>query len=83
MNDYNKKNSNKLNTVGIIHEDTLWGSDSGGTQNKMAKVQGYKVIEKISYKAKTTTLSSEVQRLKAKTQMFYCLHLIQLMHICF
>ena len=32
----------------------------------MAKEQGYKVIEKISYKAKTTTLSSEVQRLKAK-----------------
>ena len=66
MNDFNKKNSNKLNTLGIIHEDTLWGSDSGGTQNKMAKDQGYKVIEKISYKAKTTSLSSEVQRLKAK-----------------
>ena len=32
----------------------------------MAKEQGYKVVEKISYKAKTTTLSSEVQRLKAK-----------------
>ena len=66
MNDFNKKNSNKLKTLGIIHEDTLWGSDSGGTQNKMAKDQGFKVIEKISYKAKTTTLSSEVQRLKAK-----------------
>jgi branched-chain amino acid transport system substrate-binding protein len=66
MNDFNKKNSNKLKTLGIIHEDTLWGSDSGGTQDKMAKEQGYDVIEKISYKAKTTTLSSEVQRLKAK-----------------
>ena len=66
MNDFNSKNNNKLKTVGIIHEDTLWGSDSGGTQNKMANEQGYKVIEKISYKAKTTTLSSEVQRLKAK-----------------
>ena len=40
MNDFNKKNSNKLKTLGIIHEDTLWGSDSGGTQNKMAKDQG-------------------------------------------
>ena len=66
MNDFNKKNSNKLKTLGIIHEDTLWGSDSGGTQDKMAKEEGYDVIEKISYKAKTTTLSSEVQRLKAK-----------------
>jgi len=66
MNDFNSKNDGKLKTIGIIHEDTLWGSDSGGTQNKMAKEQGYKVIEKISYKAKTTTLNSEVQRLKAK-----------------
>ncbi len=66
MNDFNSKNSGKLKTLGILHEDTLWGSDSGSTQNKMAKKQGYKVVEKIAYKAKTTTLDSEVQRLKAK-----------------
>lgn len=66
LNDFNSKNGGKLKTIGIIHEDTLWGSDSGGTQNRMAGEQGYQVIEKISYKAKTTTLSSEIQRLKAK-----------------
>ena len=66
MNDFNKKNDGVLKTVGILHEDTLWGSDSGSTQNKMAKKQKYKVVEKIAYKAKTTTLDSEVQRLKAK-----------------
>lgn len=66
LNDFNSKNGGKLKTIGIIHEDTLWGSDSGGTQNRMAAEQGYQVIEKISYKAKTTTLSSEIQRLKAK-----------------
>ncbi len=66
MEDFNRKNDNRLKTIGIIHEDTLWGSDSGGTQDKMAKQKGYEVIEKISYKAKTTTLNSEIQRLKAK-----------------
>ena len=66
INDFNSKNNNKIKTVGIIHEDTLWGSDSGGTQEKMAKQEGFEVVEKISYKAKTTTLSSEVQRLKAR-----------------
>jgi branched-chain amino acid transport system substrate-binding protein len=66
LNDFNQKNAGKLKTIGIIHEDTLWGSDSGGTQDKMAAQQGYEVVEKISYKAKTTTLNSEVQRLKAK-----------------
>jgi len=58
LNDFNSKNGGKLKTVGIIHEDTLWGSDSGGTQKRMAKEQGYEVLEKISYKAKTTTLNS-------------------------
>jgi len=66
IQDFNKKNNANLNTLGILHEDTLWGSDSGSTQNKMAKEQGYEVIEKISYKASTTTLTSEVQRLKVK-----------------
>ncbi len=66
LNDFNSKHGGKLKSVGIIHEDTLWGSDSGSTQNKMAGEQGFSVVEKISYKAKTTTLSSEVQRLKAK-----------------
>jgi branched-chain amino acid transport system substrate-binding protein len=65
INDFNSKEGN-IKTVGILHEDTLWGNDSGSTQDKMAKDQGYDVVEKISYKAKTTTLSSEVQRLKAK-----------------
>ena len=66
MEDFNNKNQGRLKTIGIIHEDTLWGSDSGGTQEKMAREKGYEVLEKISYKAKTTTLNSEVQRLKAK-----------------
>ena len=66
INDFNSKEGN-IKTVGILHEDTLWGNDSGSTQDKMAKDQGFDVVEKISYKAKTTTLSSEVQRLKAKS----------------
>ena len=66
INDFNSKEGD-IKTVGILHEDTLWGNDSGSTQDKMAKDQGFDVVEKISYKAKTTTLSSEVQRLKAKS----------------
>ena len=66
IQDFNNKNNANLNTLGILHEDSLWGSDSGSTQSKMAKEQGYDVVEKISYKASTTNLTSETQRLKAK-----------------
>lgn len=63
--DFEKKMGKKLGSVAIMHEDSLWGSDSGRVQNEMAKSKGYKVLEKIAYRAKTTSLSSEVQRLKA------------------
>ena len=63
--DFQKERNMKLESVSIFHEDTLWGSDSGRIQNEMATGKGYKVLEKIAYRAKTTSLTSEVQRLKA------------------
>ncbi len=69
--DFQKKTGKKLGSVAIMHEDTLWGADSGRVQNEMATAKGYKVLEKISYRAKTTSLTSEVQRLKsADADMF-------------
>ena len=58
--DFQKKHGKKLESVAILHEDSLWGSDSGSVQKKMATDQGYKVVEDIAYKAKTTSLTSEV-----------------------
>ncbi|MEE8297669.1 MAG: ABC transporter substrate-binding protein, partial [Hyphomicrobium sp.] len=63
--DFQKKHGKEFESVAIFHEDTLWGADSGRIQNEMATERGYKVLEKISYRAKTTSLSSEIQRLKA------------------
>jgi branched-chain amino acid transport system substrate-binding protein len=65
MADFQKKHGKKLESVAIFHEDTLWGTDSGSVQNKMAEEGGYKVASKIAYRAKTTSLSSEVQNIKA------------------
>ena len=65
MNEFKDKLGKELKTVAIFHEDTLWGTDSGSVQNKMAKSNGYKVATKIAYRAKTTSLTSEVQILKA------------------
>jgi len=65
MADLQKKKNIKLSSVSILHEDSLWGTDSGTTQEKFAKDKGYKVADKIAYNAKATSLTSEVQKLKA------------------
>jgi branched-chain amino acid transport system substrate-binding protein len=55
----------KIATVGILHEDTLFGADSARVQEQLAQAGGYKVVEKMAYRARTTSLQTEVQRLKA------------------
>jgi len=65
LRNFEKKRGTKFRSVGIIHEDTLFGSDSAKVQEALAKQYGYQVVEKMAYRAKTTTLVAEVQRLKA------------------
>ena len=65
MKDLSSKTGKKIESVSIFHEDTAFGSDSAKVQNRVAKESGLKVLETITYKAQTTSLSSEVQRLKA------------------
>ena len=65
LNEFKDKVGKEIKTVSIFHEDTLWGTDSGAVQNKMAKENGYKVVQKIAYRAKTTSLTPSVQVLKA------------------
>lgn len=65
VKDLSAKTGKKFESVAIFHEDTAFGSDSAKAQEQFAKANGLKVVEKITYKAQTTSLSSEVQRLKA------------------
>ncbi|MDX1486848.1 MAG: ABC transporter substrate-binding protein [Acidiferrobacterales bacterium] len=64
MRDFQSEKGVNLSSVAIFHEDTLWGTDSGAVQQKLADATGYKVVSKISYRAKTTSLTSEVQVIK-------------------
>ena len=65
IRDFEKENGVKLATAAIVHEDTQFGVDSARVQEELAKEAGIEVLEKIAYRAKTTSLTSEVQRLKA------------------
>lgn len=65
IRDYAKKAGVKFETAAILHEDTQFGVDSARVQEELAKENGIKVVENIGYRAKTTSLTAEVQRLKA------------------
>ncbi len=64
MKDFEAKSGKKLQSVSIFHEDTAFGADSGRVQEATAKARNIKILDKISYKATTTALTAEVQRLK-------------------
>jgi branched-chain amino acid transport system substrate-binding protein len=65
LKDLAAKSGRKFESVSIFHEDTAYGTDSGRVQEKLAKERNIKILENIAYKAQTTSLTSEVQRLKA------------------
>jgi branched-chain amino acid transport system substrate-binding protein len=65
LKDFGVKSGRKFESVSIFHEDTAYGTDSAKVQERLAGERDVKVLEKIAYKAQTTSLTSEVQRLKA------------------
>jgi branched-chain amino acid transport system substrate-binding protein len=60
-----KAKGQKIETLALFHEDTIFGTDSGNSQLALAKERGYKVVADIKYRANSPSLSAEVQQLKA------------------
>ncbi len=63
--DFQKKKGVKLESIAITNEDTLFGTDSAKVQRTLAAKYGYKVVADFPYRANSTTLTAEVQKLKA------------------
>lgn len=63
--DWAGKNGHPIGNVAIIHENSVFGSDSGKLQAAMAEKAGIKVAADLAYQASTPSLSVEAQRLKA------------------
>jgi branched-chain amino acid transport system substrate-binding protein len=60
-----RKKGTKIETLSLFHEDTIFGTDSGNAQAKLAAERGYKIASDIKYRSNTPSLSAEVQLLKA------------------
>lgn len=60
-----KKKGNKIETLSLFHEDTIFGTDSSNAQLKLANERGYKAVSNIKYRANSPSLTAEVEQLKA------------------
>lgn len=60
-----RKKGEKVDSVALFHEDTIFGTDSANVQTKLAGERGYKVAVDIKYRSNSPSLTSEVQQLKA------------------
>jgi branched-chain amino acid transport system substrate-binding protein len=63
--DYQKKRRIKVETVAISNEDTLFGTGSAKVQRALAQKAGYKLVADFAYRSNSTSLTAEVQKLKA------------------
>jgi branched-chain amino acid transport system substrate-binding protein len=59
-----RKKGEKIETLALFHEDTIFGTDSANAQTRLANERGYKIVADIKYRANTSSLTAEVQQLK-------------------
>jgi branched-chain amino acid transport system substrate-binding protein len=65
VKDLEKKRGAQFKTIAVMYEDTLYGKDSGRIEKELAGKAGYQVVADLAYRSRSTSLTSEVQRLKA------------------
>ncbi|WP_407518697.1 ABC transporter substrate-binding protein [Methylobacterium oryzisoli] len=62
--DAQRAKGQKIDSVALFFEDTIYGVDSSNVQRKLAGERGYKVAADIKYKTNSPSLTAEVQQLK-------------------
>lgn len=63
--DARRKGGDRIETVALVHEDTIFGTDSSAVQRRMATERGYRVLADVKYRANSPSMTSEVQQLKS------------------
>lgn len=65
LKDIETKKGIKVKNVGLFNENTQWGNETTKLQTQLAQERGINLVKSISYPARSTQLTSEVQSLKA------------------
>ncbi len=65
LKDVEKKKNISVKRIALFNENTLFGTETTKIEERLAGEQKYPIVEKILYPAKSTQLTSEIQRIKA------------------
>jgi len=65
LKDVEKKKNISVKRIALFNENTLFGTETTKIEERLAGEQKYPIVEKILYPAKSTQLTTEVQRIKA------------------
>lgn len=63
--DLEAKKGIKVKQLALFNENTLWGNETTKLETKLAQERGFNVVKSVSYPAKSTQLTSEIQTLKS------------------
>ena len=64
LHDLNSRREDKVKTIAVVHENTLWGQEFGTAMESYFKdFPEFKLVTNIGYQQGTTDVTSEVQRL--------------------
>jgi len=63
--DGRKRAGDRIETVALVHEDTIFGTDSSAVQRRLAGERGYRVVADVKYRANSPSMTAEVQQLKS------------------
>ena len=65
MKEMEAKKGIKIGPIASFNENTLWGNETTKLEAALAPAGGFNLVKQITYPAKSTQLTSEVQTLKA------------------
>ncbi|GAI10808.1 unnamed protein product, partial [marine sediment metagenome] len=64
LKEVTKKSGEKIKTIGIMYENTLFGKTAGDVWKEKAPEHGFEIVVDIPYSAESVDLSSEILNLK-------------------
>ena len=60
-----RKKGEKIDTVALLYEDTIFGTDSSNVQRKLAGERGYRLVSDVRYRANAASMTAEIEQIKA------------------